>query len=131
MVGYPNGMWDAKNNLPIFRRGITATDPKIDFQEKKEFMIDAAVFPGSSGSPVFIANSMGYSSRGNFYLAGRIILLGIVQSVFIKTLIGEVRTIPIGEISLKSYTDIPLGLGLVIKSQRILDFKIYLPPSAR
>lgn len=52
MVGYPNGLWDDVHNLPIIRRGTTATHPNIDYQNRKEFMIDAACFPGSSGSPV-------------------------------------------------------------------------------
>lgn len=38
MVGYPVGLWDSVNNRPIFRRGITATDPKVDFEGKKNFM---------------------------------------------------------------------------------------------
>ncbi|OAJ33340.1 hypothetical protein A0O36_02469 [Piscirickettsiaceae bacterium NZ-RLO1] len=53
MIGYPNGIWDEKHNLPIIRRGITATHPKLPYNGKPEFLIDAACFPGSSGSPVF------------------------------------------------------------------------------
>jgi hypothetical protein len=29
MIGYPNGIWDAKNNLPVIRKGITATHANI------------------------------------------------------------------------------------------------------
>jgi hypothetical protein len=54
MVGYPNGLWDRANNLPIFRRGVLATDYKRDWNGRKEFLIDAACFPGSSGSPVIL-----------------------------------------------------------------------------
>jgi hypothetical protein len=50
MVGYPNGLWDAKNNLPLIRRGITSTPPAIDYNDRPEFVIDAACFSGSSGS---------------------------------------------------------------------------------
>lgn len=53
MIGYPNGLWDQKHNKPIVRRGITATHPKYDFNGKAEFLIDAACFEGSSGSPIF------------------------------------------------------------------------------
>ena len=56
MIGYPDGMSDSKNNLPIVRRGITATDYKIDYEGKKEFLIDASIFKGSSGSPILICN---------------------------------------------------------------------------
>ena len=52
MIGYPNGLWDTTHNMPIIRRGTIATDIKLDYNEKKEFVIDAACFPGSSGSPV-------------------------------------------------------------------------------
>ena len=31
MVGYPNGLWDAVNNYPLIRRGITASHPAVDF----------------------------------------------------------------------------------------------------
>lgn len=48
MVGYPNGIWDSTNNLPVFRKGITATHPAMNYEGRDEFMIDAACFPGSS-----------------------------------------------------------------------------------
>lgn len=63
MVGCPRGLIDEKNNLPIVRRGITATSPSRDYNGKKEFMIDMACFPGSSGSPIFIHNENGYLDR--------------------------------------------------------------------
>jgi len=46
MIGYPDGIWDSINNQPIIRRGITATQPKNNFNGKQEFLIDAACFPG-------------------------------------------------------------------------------------
>ena len=52
MVGYPNGIYDQVNNLPVVRRGITATPYAVDYEAKPQFLIDASVFPGSSGSPV-------------------------------------------------------------------------------
>lgn len=61
--GYPNGIWDTANFLPIARRGVTATPISIDFQGKKQFLIDASVFPGSSGSPVFIINTGMYTNK--------------------------------------------------------------------
>jgi len=69
MVGYPNGIWDNVNNKPILRKGVTATHPNFDYCGKKEIMIDAACFPGSSGSPVFIFNEGSYrDKRGNMYM---------------------------------------------------------------
>ena len=54
MVGYPNGLWDEKNNLPLIRKGITASHPAIDFNRLGIGVVDMACFPGSSGSPIFI-----------------------------------------------------------------------------
>ncbi len=53
MVGYPVGLWDSVNNMPILRRGSTATLLDWTYEGRQEFVIDAACFPGSSGSPVF------------------------------------------------------------------------------
>ncbi len=35
MIGYPNGIWDNVNNMPVFRRGITATHPNMDYRGRK------------------------------------------------------------------------------------------------
>jgi hypothetical protein len=32
MVGYPNGLWDHVNNLPLVRKGTTATHPGMDYK---------------------------------------------------------------------------------------------------
>lgn len=44
MVGYPNGIWDEKNNKPIFRKGITATDIRFDTMVKKNLLLMKHVF---------------------------------------------------------------------------------------
>jgi hypothetical protein len=80
MIGYPNGIWDSTNNMPIFRRGITATHPNIDYEDRKEFLIDAACFPGSSGSPVFLySEGTRHDRKGNMRMEGvRVKLLGLL-----------------------------------------------------
>ena len=35
MIGYPNGLWDSVNNMPIARRGITATPVYLNYEGKK------------------------------------------------------------------------------------------------
>ena len=37
MVGYSCGIWDKVNNRPIIRKGITATDPKVDYRNIRSF----------------------------------------------------------------------------------------------
>jgi hypothetical protein len=52
-VGYPDGWRDELHNLPLMRTGSIASLPRLSFDGRSEFVIDAQAFPGSSGSPVF------------------------------------------------------------------------------
>lgn len=126
MIGYPNGIWDQKNNMPIIRKGVTATSPKNDYNELPIFVIDCACFPGSSGSPVLIFDQGGYmDARGNMNLGGnRIIFLGVLFAGPQHVAQGEIQTIdiPLKQVPI-SLSKIPNNLGFVIKSQKILNFK--------
>lgn len=124
MIGYPNGIFDHVNNLPVVRRGITATAPNTDFRGEKEFVIDAACFPGSSGSPVFIFNNGAYAHSGGITMGTRLMLIGILYGGFQHTAVGEIRQIPIPT-ALKPVpvSSIPNNLGICIQAVRILDFK--------
>lgn len=126
MVGYPNGIWDSVNNQPIFRKGTTATHPNIDYNGKKEFMIDVACFPGSSGSPVMIYNASGYTTKqGNIMMGSqRLILIGILYAGPQHTATGEIRIVNVPQLQLPTaISRIPNNLGLVIKSERLLDLE--------
>ena len=99
MVGYPNGLWDCANNLPIFRRGVLATDYKRDWNGKGEFLVDAACFPGSSGSPVMLFDVGSYHDRRGMHVgASRIKLLGILYAGPQHTIEGEVQVVPVGQV---------------------------------
>jgi hypothetical protein len=129
MIGYPNGIWDQKNNMPIIRRGITATSPKYDYNGLPIFVIDCACFPGSSGSPVLIFDQGGYiDAKGKLNLGGsRLILLGVLYAGPQHVAQGEIQTIdiPLTHIPI-SLSKIPNNLGFVVKSQKINDFKAIL-----
>ena len=126
MIGYPNGLWDSVNNMPLVRKGITATDLKFDYNGKKEFVIDAACFPGSSGSPVLICNVGGYHDKqGNLNLgSSRIFLLGVLYAGPQLTVNGEIQVVTIPNVQQKALavSHIPNNLGYIIKSERIMDF---------
>lgn len=125
MVGYPNGLWDRTNNLPILRKGITATHPNKDYNGAKEFMIDAACYPGSSGSPVFICNEGSYASGPNVITTNsRILLVGILYAGPQFTATGEIHVVNV-PMSNKPIviSRIPNNLGLIIKSEKLLMFK--------
>lgn len=122
-IGYPNGIYDSKNLLPIVRKGITATPPMIDFNGTPTFLIDASIFPGSSGSPVFICNVGSYTKKGEgLYAGSKLIFLGLVASVFVKQDINtvEVVTIPTKDISIVKTSQM-IDLGVVFKSSCIVE----------
>lgn len=102
-IGYPSGIIDTNSGLPVIRKGITATPLWANFEGKKEFLIDAGVFPGSSGSPVFILNQGSYATGANLVVGTRVMLVGLIY-----------QTIQTG--SDKAY----LGLGKAISSIELL-----------
>lgn len=124
IVGYPDGIIDSYNNLPIVRRGITATPIQYDFNEKKEFLIDAAIFGGSSGSPVYIYNNgIVHSKSGISFGANRLKLVGIVHAVFQHQINGEMVCVDIPTSKKIIPTNLmPNNIGCVIKASRINDF---------
>lgn len=126
MIGYPNSIWDEKNNLPIIRKGITATHPGYNFNGKDEFVIDAACFPGSSGSPVFIANLGSVKDKyGNITVGeSRIILLGILYAGPQHTVEGDVKIVNIPTTQKAvTFAGIPNNLGYVINAYKLFDFE--------
>jgi len=125
MVGYPNGLWDMTHNLPIFRRGILASDYRRDWNGRPEFLIDAACFPGSSGSPVFLLDLFGYATRmAHFPWASRHKLLGVLYAGPQHTVEGDVKiiTVPTRQ-RVVAEAGIPNNLGIVIKSNKVLDLR--------
>lgn len=52
VIGYPKGFYDTFNVFPIIKSGIIASRWGLHFDGKPYFLIDAKLFPGSSGSLV-------------------------------------------------------------------------------
>lgn len=125
MVGYPIGIQDNVNNMPVFRRGITATHLSNDYEGRKEFIIDSACFPGSSGSPVLLYNVPYYTDKkGNTNFTNRIRLVGILYAGPQYTTEGTVivKNIPTKAVP-AALVSLPTNLGYVIKAERLLDFE--------
>jgi len=125
MVGYPNGIWDEVNNFPIFRSGTAATHYNVDWNGKPEFLIDAACFPGSSGSPVLVCDIGQVHTRKGWNLgATRIKLLGVLYAGPQHQVNGDVKIIPIPTSQqLVSVSTIPNNLGIIIKSRMLNEFE--------
>lgn len=85
--------------------------PNVDFNGKGQIIIDAQIFPGSSGSPVFVAWDGKYS------------LLGVVSRTMLrdsKLQILQVNTLQFGVKEI-------LGLGIVVKQrhvQELIDYAV-------
>lgn len=130
MIGYPNALWDEKNNMPLVRKGITATPAWLDYNGKKEFVIDAACFPGSSGSPVLICNIGSFKDKFGAIRVGtsRIYLLGLLYGGPQLTVEGEIciKTMPDAQKQPYAVSSIPNNLGYVIKSERIIELSNYI-----
>lgn len=118
-VGYPNGVWDQVNLMPILRRGTTATPIALDFEGRAEFLIDAAVYPGSSGSPVFVVSPDSLRLPGG---PRKFLFAGVVAAVFFREEANRLATMPVPA-NLVSTTigSEMIDLGLVIKSQAVVE----------
>ena len=117
-IGYPNTIYDRKNLLPIIRKGITATPLSIDYEGKPVFLIDASVFQGSSGSPVFIYNFGSYSNgEGSIVIGNRIHFVGIVTQVLFKEEHGTIE-----------FEEIPTAKVPVVKTGQMLDLGVVIKP---
>ncbi len=128
MVGYPNGLWDEINNLPLFRKGITASHPATNFNRENIGAVDMACFPGSSGSPIFILNEGGFSDKnGNFILSSRLFFMGVLFEGPQKYIKGElvVENIPTQQ-TVTPFTPVMINLGYYIKAIEILTFKEFV-----
>lgn len=124
MIGYPNGIWDSHNNKPIFRKGVTATDIRLDYEQRPEFLIDMAVFGGSSGSPILYAKDKLTPYMGAVANHRKLYLLGILYAGFQHTASGDVKIIEIPQIQKTIIeTSIPNNLGIAIKSEKLIDFR--------
>jgi hypothetical protein len=117
-VGYPSGIWDQVNLMPILRRGTTATPLEIDFEGRKQFLIDAAVYPGSSGSPVFVVRDDPMRARGAG--ARTIWFVGVVAAVFFRQEQNNILSAPVpaGQANCATVTEM-VDLGLILKAESV------------
>jgi S1-C subfamily serine protease len=120
-IGYPSGIWDHVNLMPILRRGTTATPLALNFEGREEFLIDAAVFPGSSGSPVFVVEHPKSAALRPTKPIYR--FAGVVTAVFFRAETNEIVSAPVpasATVATCSGAEM-VDLGLIIKAQAVLD----------
>lgn len=107
-IGYPYGQYDKANNLPLIRSGFTASHPDLRYSNLPGFFVDGHFHPGSSGSPVMIADKKIYPrNNGTYKEFDRFYLLGMAT--------GSVDA-PSGP-----YAGQDTGFGLVISADLLID----------
>lgn len=101
LFGYPQGIFDEINYLPIGRFGHCSCNPQVS---KERFYVDIASFPGQSGSPVFFkkTNLIEVNGPSSFLYGMQTNLVGIFTGLL-----------------LDSFTGSPIHLGEVIKIDRL------------
>ncbi len=122
-VGYPNGIWDQSNLLPVARRGTTASPISIDFENSPRFLIDASVFGGSSGSPVFILNQGMFTDKsGATTIGSRLLFLGVIARVFFRTQLNQIISVPIPtQVQPMAKQQEMIDLGIVFKARTVVE----------
>ena len=134
MTGYPNGIYDEINNMPISRKGLTATDVKLSYQGRKEFLVDVPIFPGSSGSPIFIYSRGTFVDSNNEIVFGnKLYLIGINYAGIFDNNIADInKNIFLNKKdfealqifnNVKISTRIFTNLGVAIRSDRLLELQ--------
>lgn len=124
MVGYPIGLWDEVNYLPLLRRGVTASHPATNWKGQSLGVADIAAFPGSSGSPVFILNIGSYATASGLVVSSRIYLLGVLSSGPVYQVDGTiaVQSVPTAVVPVAK-TPLPIHLGFYVKAKELLAIK--------
>jgi hypothetical protein len=122
-VGYPNGVWDSKNLLPVARRGTTASPIEVDFEGSPRFLVDASVFGGSSGSPVFILNQGSFATKdGGFVVGSRFHFVGVIAAVFFRTHLNQIIPVPIPtQVQPMAQQQEMIDLGIVFKARTVVE----------
>lgn len=124
-IGYPSGWYDQVNLTPIIRTGTAATHPVLDYNGQPIFLIDASVFPGSSGSPVLIRRPgpIVFEEReGEVYMGNIPLFLGVISEVAIREERGRIEFVSIPT----SYEPVPvvqqmIDIGIVYKSRTVVE----------
>lgn len=108
VVGYPRGFYDEVNLFPIVKAGIVASRWGAHFSGKPYFLIDAKLFPGSSGS-IVVSKPIDIVVRG-----GQLLHSSEKQFAFLGIYSGEPfregRTIEVEDLIIKQKLGFNVGI---------------------
>jgi hypothetical protein len=119
-VAHPEGIWDEAHNLPIIRRGTTASPAFESFSGRPGFLVDGAIHFGVSGSPVIALQQRfpSHMTTGNF--PPQVRLLGILSESFETTGYERPRAAEIpGRRSDLIKWRMPMNLGFAFRAETV------------
>lgn len=122
MVGFPNGVMDEANNLPVVRKGVLATPYAANYGGQSNFVVDIASFGGSSGSPVFAMFEhvmQGPDGELSLMTQPQISLIGVLHSGPVMSTNGNIVAIPVPTNHFVAQTNVMIHLGYCLKAFRI------------
>lgn len=84
VIGYPHGFYDQVNLFPIIKAGVIASKWGANFRGQRFFLVDAKLFPNSSGSIVVSKPTSIVIKDGQIYSSGnkRFAFLGVYSGEY-------------------------------------------------
>lgn len=130
LYGYPGAVGVDYWTKPVMRHGVIAYVNPSQFG-KQPILIDAMIYPGNSGGPVFTVPS-GMDRNGSFRVGGRSAFLGIVskvarQSIDVEKASSQVELTASDSSGTHFKSFEYMGLGIIEPAERVhelLDFII-------
>lgn len=113
-LGFPLGLTGTRRNYPIVREGIVALKTDEGVEGKDVFLIDALVFRGNSGSPVFL--------KPVPVVGEDTVRVGIAYFIGIITAYLEVPKKGSSGVELTENS----GLGMVVRAERVAELLEFL-----
>lgn len=101
VIGFPRGVSDVQNNLPLIRNTMIASAYGVPFQGQPMFLIDANLHPGTSGSPVVTKPKNAWQDTdGNlgFYTGTPMYLLGVHSATLSVKVQGADEALGLGAV---------------------------------
>jgi len=119
IIGYPHGYFDSVNLYPIVKSGVIATSLYHKYEGSPCFLIDAKLFPGSSGSLVISQPRIPikiYEDGISYYKEKQFEFLGIFSGEpHLTDSSGETRIFNVGKVWFWYLLDHIITTGISIK----------------
>ena len=117
VVGYPRGFYDNVNLFPIVKSGIVASKWGAAFQGDPCFLIDAKLFPGSSGSVVISAPIDMVMKDGRILVLKNDEKAFALLGVFSGEPLTQTKPVTVGDLTIAQTLE--YGLGVVWYAETI------------